>query len=67
VFEHHTQGVGFDRARSGCEWWANVSHSAKVLRAQDAYGSVAFHWDKDEVLQDRMGIMVRVCSAQVGG
>ncbi len=51
IFELHTGGRAYDAARSGAEWWANVSDSAVVAReGATGYGKIALHWDKDEAI-----------------
>ena len=50
IFEQHTHGViGFDRSRSGAEWWTQVV---------DADSDIGFHWDRDYELQRDEGICV---------
>ena len=49
VFEQHSAGATFDRARSGAEWWPQVRDGG---RKQEA---IEFHWDVDEHLCDGEG------------
>ncbi|KAK3271180.1 hypothetical protein CYMTET_20455 [Cymbomonas tetramitiformis] len=58
IFDHHTEGLEFDSTQSGMEWWSNVSHSDKIFRAKDAYGSIDFHFDKDETLHTKHNMFV---------
>jgi len=58
IFRLHTSGRPFDRARSGAEWWANVTRSETVRRAQGSYGDIAVHLDKDEDAYSRYHLLV---------
>ena len=49
VFEARTNGVAFDSARSGAEWWAQVRTEGHVDEG------VQFHWDIDENICDSVG------------
>ncbi len=44
VFRFHAEGLRFDPARSGAEWWT------LVLDAEDS--DVSWHWDKDYGMED---------------
>eukprot|EP00854_Cymbomonas_tetramitiformis_P007489 gene7489-8915_t len=55
IFDHHTKGVEFNPALSGMEC---VSHSDKLFRAEDAYGSIDFHFDKDEIIYTKHHLFV---------
>ena len=57
IFRLHTSGRPFDRARSGAEWWANVTRSETVRRAHDSYGDIAVHLDKDEDTYSRYNLL----------
>ena len=58
IFRLHTSGRPFDRARSGAEWWANVTRSETVRRTQGSYGDIAVHLDKDEDAYSRYNLLV---------
>ena len=58
IFRLHTSGRPFDRSRSGAEWWANVTRSETVRRAQGSYGDIAVHLDKDEDAYSRYNLLV---------
>ena len=49
IFDRHTDGVTYDVARSGAEWWAQVRDG----RAQEE--GIEFHWDVDEHFCDLPG------------
>ena len=58
IFRLHTSGRPFDRSRSGAEWWANVTRSETVRRAQGSYGDIAVHLDKDDDAYSRYNLLV---------
>ena len=49
IFVRHTEGVQFDPARSGAEWWAQVRTGGHRQEG------IEFHWDVDEHLCDLPG------------
>lgn len=57
VFQYHTQGVVFDPATSGAEWWVQLRPSPDVTGRYTMHGDptendgISFHWDKDEDLR----------------
>ena len=64
IFRLHTRGRDFDRAASGAEWWANVSRSEAMARA-DGYGKVYMHFDKDERAYSECGLFVHPLASTV--
>ena len=64
IFRLHTRGREFDRAASGAEWWANVSRSEAMARA-DGYGKVYMHFDKDERAYSECGLFVHPLASTV--
>ena len=58
IFRLHTAGRTFDRAKSGAEWWANVSRSETVRLEHASYGDIALHFDKDEDAFSRFHLLV---------
>eukprot|EP01050_Picozoa_sp_SAG11_P019896 SAG11_NODE_3246_length_2583_cov_3.256844_1_plen_299_part_00 len=63
LFDHHTRGMKFDRARSGCEWWAQIrrastpngARAAAAAPVAAAAETIGMHWDKDEQLNVAVG------------
>ena len=64
IFRLHTRAREFDRAASGAEWWANVSRSEAMARA-DGYGKVYMHFDKDERAYSECGLFVHPLASTV--
>jgi hypothetical protein len=49
LFKHHTQGLSFDSARSGAEWWT---------QAIDSRDDIGFHWDRDYGSENKNGVHI---------
>eukprot|EP00397_Hematodinium_sp_SG-2012_P009992 GEMP01010092.1.p1 GENE.GEMP01010092.1~~GEMP01010092.1.p1 ORF type:complete len:562 (+),score=124.76 GEMP01010092.1:494-2179(+) len=49
IFKHHTEGVDYDAARSGAEWWT-------VIMDDDA--EVGLHWDRDYAMEEDTEVQI---------
>jgi hypothetical protein len=59
VMRFHASKEALAREIAGAEWWANVTRSETVSRAEGAYGDIAMHWDKDERAHASLGLFVQ--------
>ena len=69
LFRFHTVGgprrpAAGEPVVSGAEWWANVSRSETIARA-DGYGDIGFHFDKDEDAYRSHGLIVHPAASTV--
>lgn len=59
VYKFHVSSAlppGIDEAECGCEWWANVTRSELLKKAE--CGDIGFHFDKDERAYSDYGLVV---------